>query len=1284
MDLWGPLRLVLQTIQDLQGDSSEFLSDSAIAQKARMPLKNVQNCLVVLHENEFISLARQTSGLSASLDHKGRVALTIPSGVPLITISTSRVVPKGLRSFDATDSPFFLDLLPGPRDARGLPESISYWKDRIEEGDPDKTFRVGVIYGPSGCGKTSLVKAGLIPNLTDEIMVVLVEASPEGTESLLLNGIGRECPATAGSHLSEAISALNRGSGLPDGKAKLLLVIDQFEQWLHAHRSGEGEELTLSLMNCDGRRTQAILIVRFEFYMAMRRFMAELGVEIHQDINCAVIDLFGERHARNVLSLFGQAYGAMPSDSDKVTEEQKAFITESVSQLSDGEGVAPVRLALFAQMLAEEDWTTETLREVRGAQGVGERFLEKTFDSEAGRQRHSLTPTDVPVIRSILKILLPAPGTDIKGGRKAASELMRACGYVGREGEFFALIRILDSQTRLITPTADGTGEGAVAAEGLRDDRYYQLTHDYLVPPLREWLTRKLKETRRGQAELVLEERARLWEDRPEDRHLPSALEWLRIRILTRRRIWKEIQTNMMRRAGWVHGLRALGLAVVVAFFILAGLYFYSGVLAQQLRNAEISKVPQIVQSMRHFHLWVDPALNSTLESRTDDPAQKLKAGLALLDGGDTSQVTFLEERLHVASAAELPILRDALFPHRARLNLQLWSVLDSAKPDDRRLLPAASALALYDPANARWAEVSGKVAQSLTSVNSVYLGPWLEALRPVRGKLTAALAEVFRDRNRSESERMQATSILGDYAKDDPDLLADLLVDADEKPFDRLLEELVGDQTDLLAGSDLGAALAQEPGSLLRTMVDESRSRLVLAISLLIAQLNRAKAAYSEANDPEKDRLAQRQARAAVALVRLGRGEDVWPLLRHSPDPSVRSYIVNWLKPLGADPRIISRRLKELDRIEGAESTRGASSTGDALTSAVNSERRALILAMGFYSRDELSSVGQVPNDLLKLFKEDGDPGIHGAAEWTLKRWGLDTSLQVDQFTLDAQRKAGRRWFFNKLGDTFLIVDCPARRPRRDLFGISVKKPSNGDSATPKVGYRIALGATEVQKALYREFANEMASGKTTKELPVEVRWDTNANPKSPASNLTWYEAARFCNWLSRKEGLEECYRPNPDGEYRDGMKLRTDFKNLNGYRFPTLGEWEYACRSGTSTIRFYGNGSILLHQYGWSILNSDDQSQPCGVLMPNDFGLFDSIGNVNEMTISPFTLEGTFVLDNQGKMQMKITDTMGFYARGRAFTSLPKMLTSDSYAVTASPQFSVDVGFRLARTLP
>ena len=89
-----------------------------------------------------------------------------------------KVIPKGLRSFDEHDADFFLELLPGPRDRDGLPESIRFWKTRIEATDTDKSFRVGLIYGPSGCGKSSLMKAGLLPRLPKHVLAVYIEAPP--------------------------------------------------------------------------------------------------------------------------------------------------------------------------------------------------------------------------------------------------------------------------------------------------------------------------------------------------------------------------------------------------------------------------------------------------------------------------------------------------------------------------------------------------------------------------------------------------------------------------------------------------------------------------------------------------------------------------------------------------------------------------------------------------------------------------------------------------------------------------------------------------------------------------------------------------------------------------------------------------------------------------------------------------------------------------------------------------------------------------------------------------
>ena len=90
--------------------------------------------------------------------------------------------------------------------------------------------------------------------------------------------------------------------------------------------------------------------------------------------------------------------------------------------------------------------------------------------------------------------------------------------------------------------------------------RYYQLTHDYLVHSLRDWLTRKQRETRRGRAELRLAERSASWNAKPENRLLPSVREWANIRLLTKKKDWTEPQRRMMKRAGRVHGLRTLGL----------------------------------------------------------------------------------------------------------------------------------------------------------------------------------------------------------------------------------------------------------------------------------------------------------------------------------------------------------------------------------------------------------------------------------------------------------------------------------------------------------------------------------------------------------------------------------------------------------------------------------------------------------------------------------------------------------------------------------------------------
>src|SRR5439155_2668817 len=133
---------------------------------------------------------------------------------------------------------------------------------------------------------------------------------------------------------------------LPGGK-KVLIVLDQFEQWLHAKRQPENTELVQALRQCDGERVQCIVMVRDDFWMAATRFMDVLEVRLAQAENTAAVDLFDLRHAKKVLTALGRAFGVLPEHDQERTEEQEAFLEQVVAGLSQDDKIVCVRLALF-------------------------------------------------------------------------------------------------------------------------------------------------------------------------------------------------------------------------------------------------------------------------------------------------------------------------------------------------------------------------------------------------------------------------------------------------------------------------------------------------------------------------------------------------------------------------------------------------------------------------------------------------------------------------------------------------------------------------------------------------------------------------------------------------------------------------------------------------------------------------------------------------------------------------------------------------------------------------
>ena len=1215
---------------DLAEDLRHFLQEQTVIQSGTSP-GGVASVASETHASQVASTSvRSIAASSASM------GLGSSDNQPI------KIVPKGLRSFDAHDADFFLELLPGPRDREGLPDSLRFWKTRIEETDPDNTFKVGLIYGPSGCGKSSLVKAGLLPRLSEDVIPVYIEATPEETETRLLHGLRKRCPALEDNlSLKESLAALRRGQGIPVGK-KVLIVLDQFEQWLHAKKEEENSELVQALRQCDGGRVQCVVMVRDDFWMAATRFMRELEVRLVEAQNSAAVDLFPIRHAEKVLAAFGRAFGTLPENPGETSKDQNEFLKQAVSGLAQEGKIICVRLALFAEMMKGKAWTPATLKEVGGTEGVGVTFLEETFSAATAPPEHRYHQK---AARADLKALLPETGSDIKGHMRSYAELLEASGYGNRPKDFDDLIRILDSEIRLITPTDPEGKDDADISTVQAGAKYYQLTHDYLVHSLRDWLTRKQKETRRGRAELLLADRAGVWNTRPENRQLPSLMQWFQIKWFTEKKNWTPSQRKMMSKAGKYHGVWAIVVAVLL-FLVGEGGYETNGTLKahalrDRLLDAKTSEVLPILKEMAPYRRWLDPLLHDAAFEATHSKNSRkaLHSSLALLPV-DIREVDYLYERLLDADHDDVDVLLEALGPHKDFLLDRLWLVVESPKKNwEHQRLRAAAALAMFDPDSQRWANVQEAVINDLVAVPAVYLGWWMNYLRPVREKLIAPLSDIYRNPSRREVERSVATDILAFYDPEQPQVLADLVMDADMQQFSVIFPDL--------------------------------KDRREQGLPILTEEIEKKLPSNLPSSDESREKLAKRQVNAAVALLKMNQPEKVWPLLQHSPDPRVRSYLIHRLSPLGADANVIVKRLDEEPDI---------------------TIRRALLVSLGEFGEKDLSPDNRnilLPK-LQEMYRTADDPGLHASVEWLLRQWKQEGWLtQVnDEWAKDKERrekkiagikelvtkdkeKALPQWYVNTQGQSFVVIPGPVEF----TMGSPTTEVGRQDDATQhkrRIGRTLAIAAKSVTVEQYRQFEKDYS-------MPA----DYTRLPNLPVVGIDWYRGAKYANWLSEQEGLpadQWCYEITGDQ-----IKLKAGNLSLSGYRFPTEAEMEYATRAGALTSRYFGETDELLPKYAWYNKNSQEKTWPVGSLKPNDVGLFDVQGNVwtwCQESFKRYPQESEAIEDQEGGLE--VVSTTGRVLRGGSFLNPPSVVRSANRGNNLTTFRSSAFGFRLARTLP
>ena len=195
---------------------------------------------------------------------------------------------------------------------------------------------------------------------------------------------------------------------------------------------------------------------------------------------------------------------------------------------------------------------------------------------------------------------------------------------------------------------------------------------------------------------------------------------------------------------------------------------------------------------------------------------------------------------------------------------------------------------------------------------------------------------------------------------------------------------------------------------------------------------------------------------------------------------------------------------------------------------------------------------------------------------------------------------------------------------------------------------------------------------------------------PQCPVETINWSEAAAYCNALSLKSFLGECYACTSAFGPKDvkcfnsaypGQKIYT----CPGYRLPTEAEYEYAHRAGTTTP--LTNGKLtgcgkdpVADANGWYKYNAKSLTQAVGKKPANALGLYDMAGNVHTWCQDTWSDD----LGSKGQTDPVGTATNTLRSvRGASFASPASYLrTAFRHAATGTDRFKT-VGLRCVRTL-
>ncbi|MCA9065271.1 MAG: SUMF1/EgtB/PvdO family nonheme iron enzyme, partial [Planctomycetaceae bacterium] len=647
--------------------------------------------------------------------------------------------------------------------------------------------------------------------------------------------------------------------------------------------------------------------------------------------------------------------------------------------------------------------------------------------------------------------------------------------------------------------------------------------------------------------------------------------------------------------------------------------------LLEALQIAEPDAVGSIVEKLSDFGWRPSPTHSpGKITSRSD-----LNLCIATLSHSPESTAA-LTDYLPFAKSRELPLLITAIRGHMDLTGRLRTMQLDQLSGSS--LLNYACVISATGRQGDAGVFPAATIADALVRQHPVDAQRYGNLLLNSSALLSPALWSIATNRSRDSSQRSLAVALLAEFLADSPGELAELSLVSEPASMQILMPRLLSHPT---VAADFFQSVFDDDSNPLHSLPPETESNSPAAV-----------AALQTATE-----IARRRALSAIALAQLGRPNPLVTLLQSQPDPTARSFAIEMAGPSGLSGEWFVTRF---DRSQDAAFQQACLLAIDAC--------RQLNADTAWWHALQLR--------LPRLWHDHPDGAVHSAINWLMRRADVATA---DVATADrdgvAAAPADKLWFRNSLGQTFVIVE-----PGSCGIGSPAWEEDHEDDETEypvRLTRRLAVSTTEVTVADFVTF-----------QPKAWVSRKYSPHDDCPMVNVSWFDAARYCRWVSEREEIPEtemCFPPLD--QIKPGMKLPADYLSRNGYRLPTEFEWEYCCRASTTSSWSFGYSAELFSNYGWVLPESGNQARSVGQLKPNSFGIFDLYGNAVEWCAEA---RGQADRGQDGFSSFDVPANRGRSTRGGSFGDIPQ--TSRSARRSAQPPGSeyATTGFRLIRTYP